>query len=160
MDKKEQIRQGLANIAAKHGPLVTLLAQVVSVDEAAFTCTCIDDDVELYDVRLRPVINGNESFTMYPAVDSWVLLLRVEDEQEWQVISCDAVDKIRFVVGESSYEITDGGHVIKRAGDTLWDGLKLLFESLEVIMVLQGNNPDFVKLANAKAMVKNILNGS
>ena len=49
---------------------------------------------------------------------------------------------------------------MQNGADTLWAGLKLLIESLEKIVVLQGTNPDRVKLAQAKTTLKNVLNGA
>jgi len=66
MEKDEQIREGLQKIAAGFGPVATMLVKVLSVDEDAKTCEVLDDNITYYDVRLRPVLNGNESITIYP----------------------------------------------------------------------------------------------
>jgi hypothetical protein len=111
-------------------------------------------------VRLRPVIDGKEGLTIYPKIDTWCLAIRIEEYEDWMAIAFGEIDKWRFKIGTVEYEATADGHVIKKGNDLLWDAMKLLFESLEVIMVLQGNNPDFIKMAEAQEKIKNILNGT
>lgn len=160
MGKQDEIREALAHHAKRFGPSATMLATVQSVDDANFTCVLEEDELIYEDVRLRPVLDGNESLTIFPKVGTWCLAVRLEDEEDWMAIAFGEMDKWRFKIGTVEYEATANGHVIKRGSDTLWDGMKLLIEALEVIMVLQGNNPDFTKLTNAKNKIKNVLNGS
>ena len=161
MGKQDEIRNALHEHAKRYGPSATMLATVQSVDDAKFTCVLIDDEDLIYeDVRLRPVLDGKESMTIFPKQGTWCLAVRLEDDEDWMAIAFGEIDKWRFKIGTVQYEATAGGHVIKKGNDSLWDGVKLLIEALEQIMVLQGNNPDFVKMAQAKVMIKNILNGT
>ena len=57
MTKKQQILEGLRALGCSVGPLNSLLAVVKSVNEDEKTCVIIDDDIEINDVRLSPVIN-------------------------------------------------------------------------------------------------------
>jgi len=155
MDKPEQIRQGLRKLAAEVGPLNTILVQVVSVDEDAKTCVVIDDDIKYYDVRLRPVLNGNECITIYPKVDTWVLIIKIEDDAAYQVISVDEADKITMVVDDMEVELSEGIS-IKRGADTLKQILTLIVQATQDIMVLYGNNPDYVKLTQALTKINNV----
>ena len=156
MEGDEQILQGLKKLAEQHGPLNTLLVQVLSIDEAAMTCDVIDDDVNIYDVRLRPVLNGNESITIFPKAGTWALIMKIEDDEAWQVISVDEADKVRLTTDTTEIEINEGV-LIKRGDDTLKQAMVLLIEAVEKIIVLQGTNPDRIKLAQSKAKVNNIL---
>jgi hypothetical protein len=137
MDRKEQIRKGLITLAGKHGPLQTVLAKVVSVDETEMTCELIDDEdedgLEMYDVRLKPVLTTDESLVMIPAVGSWVLVTRVEEDEDWLVIACEKVDKWRVTVGASVLEVTQDGFSFKQGAtslktvmDDLLDGIMAL----------------------------------
>jgi hypothetical protein len=134
MDRKEQIRKALINQAKEHGPISTVLAQVVSTDEDEATCVLKDDDgLEMFDVRLKPVLTADESVIMIPAVGSWVLAARIEDEEEWLVIACEKVDKWRLTVGESILEVDSDGFSFKKGSkslktimDNLLDGIKAL----------------------------------
>lgn len=134
MDKKSQIRQGLKKLAAEHGPLQTMLVQVTSVNEDEFICNVIDDDVEIFDVRLRPVLNGNTGIVLIPTLQSWVLITRIEEDQEWCVIGVDEVDKVIMVVGECRFEINDG-FLIKKGTETLKKIFDDLIAQIKLIVV-------------------------
>ncbi len=156
MDVNEQIRQSFRRLAGEVGPLNSILVQVVSVDEDEKTCEVIDDDVTYYDVRLRPVINGKESITVYPKVNTWALMLRIEDDDAWQIVSVDEADKVSIKVGTTEMVLNDG-FLIKKGDDTLKIILNLIVEAVQQIVVLQGNNPDYEKLAQATTKISNLL---
>lgn len=128
MSRITQIREGLRNMAAKHGPLQTLLAEVVSVDEAAMTCVIREDGVDVYDVRLRPVLNGKESLTIFPKVGGYVLASRIEDDEEWMVIAVDEMAKFRIVAGDTIYESDGSRFLIGNAQTSVKDILNDLVD--------------------------------
>jgi len=113
MSKEEQIRKLLKIMAGEVGPAVSLLAQVKSVNEATFTCVLTDDDgLEFTDVLLRPVVDGNESVTLIPKVNTWALAIRMEDGDDWMIISVGEVQKIHTKCDEVVYNGgTNGGLV-------------------------------------------------
>lgn len=156
MDKHEQIRRGLAELAKRFGPAATLLATVQSVDENEMTCVLFDDDIEIYDVRLRPVLNGKESLTLFPKIGSYVLAVKIENDEDWMVVACDEVDKVRVIAGEMIFEMKDG-YLIKKGNDTLKEVIQLIIEAVQKIVVLQGTNPDYMKLTQALTKAQNIL---
>lgn len=91
MSKQAEIRQALADHARRYGPQQTMLATVLSVSEDDFTCVLQDDDngeLKYEDVRLRPVLDGNESVTIFPKAGTWALATRVEEDEDWMVIAC------------------------------------------------------------------------
>jgi hypothetical protein len=96
MEKAAQIRAMLKKMASEVGPNGTLLATVKSVDEAEQTCVLFDDDLEIdfYDVRLRPVLDGNTGLTLVPKVGAWALAIRVEDGDDWMLITASEFDKV------------------------------------------------------------------
>lgn len=96
MGKEDQIRKKLKQMASEVGPDVSLLALVKSVDEGEKTCVLIDDDsgMEFPEVRLRPVIDGKNSLTLIPKLDTWALAVRIEDGDDWMVIGVGEVQKV------------------------------------------------------------------
>ncbi|WP_267402799.1 MULTISPECIES: hypothetical protein [unclassified Chryseobacterium] len=112
MATPEYIREGLKQIASSHAPAVSNIARVKSVDENKAICILIDeDDQEYFDVRLRPVLTGNKSFIQIPKVGSYVLAIRVEDDEDWMVIACDEVEKFYWKVGNTNLELSDKVHL-------------------------------------------------
>ena len=131
MATPEQLREAFRGIAAAYGPAVSNIAVVKSVNENDATCILIDEDEQEYlDVRLRPVLNGNKSFIQIPKVGTFVLAIRIEDDEDWMVIACDQVDKFHWVTGNSNLEVSDKIH-IEANGQNMIDLLQRLFTVIE-----------------------------
>lgn len=108
MATEEQLRQGFANMAKRYGPSVSNIAVVKSVDEKTATCILIDEDEQEYlDVRMRPVLTGNQSFLQVPKIGTYVLAIRVEDDDDWMVIAQDETEKFLWITPSSKVEISD-----------------------------------------------------
>lgn len=136
MEKQEQIRERLKALAGLHGPLQTNLAEVVSVDEEEMTCELKDeDDLAIYDVRLKPVLTEGESLVMIPKVGSMVLTARIEDDEEWTVIQCEEIEKFRVTVGEMVMELDGEKLQISKAGESLKSLLSDLLGAIKALTV-------------------------
>ncbi|AKK74435.1 hypothetical protein OK18_19075 [Chryseobacterium gallinarum] len=108
MATPEQLRAGFESLAKSLAPAVSNIARVKSVNESQATCILIDeDDQEFLDVRLKPVISDNKSFLQIPKIGTYVLAVRVEDDDDWMVVATDQVDKFLWVVGDTKLELTD-----------------------------------------------------
>ncbi len=108
----EQIRTGLQNIAGASGPAVSNIAKVKQVDEKNAVCILEDEDgQEILDVRLRPVLNQKKSFLQIPKVGSFVLAIRIEDEDDWFIIACDEVEKFIWNTTNAILQIDDKFHL-------------------------------------------------
>lgn len=96
MERAEQIRQKLKQMAMELGPKCTLLGTVKSVNEAERTIVVYDDDLDIdfEDVRLRPVLDGNDSLVLVPKQNTWALAVRIEDDDEWMLIAAGEFEKV------------------------------------------------------------------
>lgn len=95
-------------MAKRHAPAVSNIAVVKSVDEEKGTCVLIDEDEQEYlDVRLKPVLSGNKSFMQIPKIGTYVLAVRIEDDEDWMVIACDEVSKFLWITETCNLEISD-----------------------------------------------------
>lgn len=163
MATPEYIREGLKQIASSHAPAVSNIAQVKSVDEVKAICILIDEDGQEYmDVRLRPVLTGNKSFIQIPKVGSYVLAVRVEDDDDWMVIACDEVEKFYWTTGNTSLELTDRIHMeangknFAKLVDKLFDAIqKMAFTTNYGPTINLINLADFENLRNEfKSLLK------
>jgi hypothetical protein len=159
MDRARQIREKLQQMARQFGPPSTLLGQVKSVDENELTCDLYDEEtaVVFYDVRLRPVLDGKESLTLIPKVDTWALAARIEDDDEWMIIAAGEIDRYRLSIGQTVIEQDSTGLLIAKQDDTLKQVLTLIVEAVQKIVVIQGTNPDLPKLSQALTKINNLL---
>ena len=79
-----------------------------SVDEENATCVLVDEDEqEFLDVRLRPVLTGKQSFLQIPKIGSFVLAVRIEDDDDWMVIAQDETDKFLWVTPTAKIEVSE-----------------------------------------------------
>lgn len=160
MDKDEQIREGIRNLVKPMYKESSMIARVSSVDESEKTITVVEtigeEEIEIEDVRLRPVINNGKALVIYPKVDSYVLCLRIEGTGEWMAVGYDQAEKIKWEVDTTVFEIKDGV-LIKRGNDTLKEIIQNIIEATQQIVVLYGNNPDYGKLATALTKLNQVL---
>jgi hypothetical protein len=83
-------------MAKDDGPAVSNIAKVKSVDENKATCVLIDEDgQEIFDVRLRQF--SQVKFILVPKVGSYVLAVRVEDDDDWMVITAE-IEKVSIML--------------------------------------------------------------
>lgn len=148
MDKEEQIREAIRRLGSEVGPLHTLLAQVESVDEAALTCTLIDDDVEIFDVRLSPVLNGNQSVIIFPKINSWVIAIRIEHDEDWMIMAADEIEKYRITIGTQIIEMDGTQVMIKNNNDDLKTLMNDLLNAI-INMKFTTNTGVTIELINA-----------
>lgn len=160
MELDDKIRQALGEHAAKYGPPATMLAKVKSVDEDEKTCIVIETigeaEIEIPEVRLRPVTNGNESITIYPKADTYVLCIRIENDEQWMVVAVDEAERVNVKTDNTEFDIKEGV-LIQRGNDTLKQIIQLTIEATQQIVVLIGNNPDYAKLVQALTKLNNVL---
>lgn len=95
MDRQEQIRRRLKEMASEVAPLFSMLAEVKSVNAGNATVDLHDSDsgLDFFDVRLRPVLNGTKSLTIIPKQNTWALAVRLEDSEDWMVVAVGEMDQ-------------------------------------------------------------------
>lgn len=141
MDKPTQIRQRIKELATEVGPAATMLAKVVSVNEGAQTCTLKDDDTELeyFDVRLRPVVDGKKSFAFIPKVNTWALAVRIEGEDDWMVVAVGEINKCLLSASQVVFNEGTFGGLIKI--EELKSELDKVNEILQSLMAVISGTP-------------------
>lgn len=152
MIKDAQIREALANHAKRFGPIQTILGTVENVNRLDFTCDLLNDDQSVFvDVRLRPVLDGNEALTVFPKIGTWALATRIEGSEDWMLISVGEADMYRAKVGELLFEmdVQTGKFKIENGTTNLKEVITLIANSLKAVLVVVGNNPDFIMLEDA-----------
>jgi hypothetical protein len=141
--EQDDINREFENFSRRHGPAAIVPAEVISVNEDEATVHIkFSDDSEIDDARLKSVISDDAGIYALPSVGSTIQVARIENSDEYIVVAMDKVEKV----------------VIKNDGSSLKEILNLIIEAVQKIMVMQGNNPDFIKLAQAKTKTNNLFN--
>ncbi len=155
---EDDIKNQLQLLAGEFGPAQIISAKVLSVNIDEDTiAVAVDGGLEIDDVRLKSIIKAGNKLVLRPTVNSTVLIGRIENSDEWVMISPDEIDSIRLEIGEVKYEVDQTGFLFQKEESTLKELIQLMIEAIEPIVVLEGNNPDFVKLAQAKTILINLL---
>lgn len=157
----EMVRQALRAFIRRNSAGGNVLAKVLSVDEDAMTCVLVDDEdetVRYNDVQLRPVLDGNEAMTIFPAINSWVTAEPLEETGRLQVTTVSKVSKWRLVTNTAILQQDANGLRIERNGDTLAQVLSDLIAQIQAITVnvtavgaptgVPINNAAFTAIAN------------
>lgn len=120
MPTAEEIRAGFKEMAKKNGPAVSNIAKVKSVNTSEATCVLIDDDgQEYFNVRLRPVVSDKKSLIIIPKVGSYILAVRVEDDDDWMIIGYDEIEKVGYYIDNVIFEIDADGFKLQKQNETL-----------------------------------------
>ena len=157
MGQDAELRAALADFSGKYGPHQTALYQVTSVSEADNTCEAVDEDEIEFLIRLSPIITPGQSISLYPAVGKKILAARLEDTGDWFVCWAEQWTKIIYKIGNCILESDGVKWTIKNGNANMLDVFNKIIEAVQVIAVIYGNNPDFVKLAEAKTLIDNLL---
>lgn len=99
MNPLSEIRKSICTMVSKRG-VVAFTAQVVSVDGEC--CTVDYDGLQVSDVRLRAVVNGEQSkILVTPKVGSYVMVVSLTDDMTQLIVSAfSEVDKIEIDTGK------------------------------------------------------------
>lgn len=99
----------------------TFPAVVVSVDKDNGTCTVKVDDLELPDVQLSAIIDGNDKkFFLFPKVGSSVLVSPInEDIHRLYVEAYSEIESLSIVVETVTFQMDAMGFLLKKENETL-----------------------------------------
>jgi hypothetical protein len=89
---ENEVRQLLSQFIGVNKP--TILGTVKTVDKDECTCVIDDDGTEMHGVRLRPITGENSGIVKYPKVGAFVLAVKIEETEEWMVVSANLYDSI------------------------------------------------------------------
>ena len=132
-------------------------ATVAAVDKEKNVCDVVYSEMEIGEVRMQAIIKaGTKGLKVYPAANSTVLVQRLGDKGEFFICMVSEIESVVIEADTTVMEVKDG-FLFQKDADTLRDALVTFIEAVEAIVVMQGRNPDWLKLATAKTKIQNIL---
>jgi heptaprenylglyceryl phosphate synthase len=156
-DELNKIKTELDLFASKRGPAVLVAAKVTAINETDSTIEVeLDNGATIDDVQLRSVVKAGDKVVVIPKVDSIVLIAAINNSSEFFVVGVEELEKI-LIVKDGLQVIIAGKIKIEKGADSLKDALVKTIEATEQIVVIYGNNPDYVKLSQALAKINNLL---
>lgn len=151
------IKDEFGLFASKFAPNIISTAIVTAINAEDTVAIRFSDNSVIDDARLRAIVASGNKVVLVPSVNSLVAVGKLENSDEYVVLVVSEVSEIKYVVDTVEYSVTAAGFLLQKGSDTLKAALIQLIEAIEPIIVLEGRNPDRVKLALAKTKVNNLL---
>jgi hypothetical protein len=152
----QQIKEQFINLASKVGPSVIMPATVLTVNNDAVHVR-FSDGSEIEDARLKSVIKDGNHLLFIPSTNSTVLVARIDNSDEYVIVAVDEIKEIKSQLNDVLLSINADGFLLKKENASLKELIKLIIEAVQAIVVLQGTNPDQMKLQQTLSMVDKIL---
>ena len=90
-----------------------MLGTVISVDKNNNTCEVDVDGNEFGNVRLQSVVDTErKGCRFYPAVDSDVLIVPINENGDWEVRLFSEIEQVLFEIGDMSFDLSSNGLVL------------------------------------------------
>lgn len=102
---KQDIKEYIRQVAENNSRDLTV-AKVVAVNGRECEVQPLDGSAAMKHVRLNADIKGDQGIVVEPAKGSVVLVAHIS-ENDHVVVMCSEVERVKVVVGQSSYEIKD-----------------------------------------------------
>jgi hypothetical protein len=149
------IKEIVTQLASDGGEYYGKVCLVKSVDGLVCDCEPVDGDADILDVRLI-ADDSEEFFVLVPAVGSIVIVEFLTKEASY-VSMVSKVSEVKYKIGTAYYSTTEAGFLIQKGNDTMKQALVLIIEAVQQIVVMYGNNPDYLKLTQAMTKINNLL---
>ncbi len=100
MNKEDaDIKTQLKHFAAQFGPASILPAVVMAVNEDDTIQIKFSDESTIEDCRLKSVVKDGNKVLLIPAVASNVLVGRIDNSDEYVVLSIDEISRLLLIIG-------------------------------------------------------------
>ncbi len=137
MSEFEQLfRKAVKGAQGKKGKFTLTIGTVLEIEND----TCTVDQYE--DVRLNAIDDSLTSqFTVYPKLNSKVIIGRIEGEDDCFVVQCSEIDKVIVKIDDQVFEMKDGKFTIKKGAVSLKSILNEAFLNLQSIVITTPSGP-------------------
>ena len=109
------IKEAIHRIVAEKIKVQAQVGTITSVDESAMTCDAMVGDLEVFDIRLKSVIdNKDEGVLIVPKMGSKVLVGLIDNKIESSfIVGYSDVDKLRIICQEIELGGDEFGGLVK-----------------------------------------------
>ncbi len=151
------IKEQLAEFSGRYAPKILRTATVTAVNNDDTVAIELGNGRTVDDARLRAVVANGNRVVMIPTAGSTVVVGKLENSDEYVVLMVSEVSEIKSTIGAVELNVNNAGILLKKNADTLKQIATLIIEAIEPIIIIEGRNPNMVKLAQAKTKVNNLL---
>lgn len=157
MKEIDQISKQLSYFASQYGPSAVVTATVKAVNADDTVSVEFAEGGTIDDCRLKSIVKDGNKVITIPAVGSEVLAGRIDNSDEFVVLAVHEITDIVEIIGDTRYSHNANGFLLAKGNDHLLKVFQLIIEAVMQIVVIQGTNPDRMKLQQALTAAQNIL---
>jgi hypothetical protein len=149
------IKEIIQQLALDGLQLNGIVCKVTAVNELKADCEPLNGDAPLLNVRLVADESTNK-YVLIPAVGSCVIVQLISNEDAY-ISMFSEVTEVLLRIGNVYFNADSTGFLLQKQNDTLKQILTLIVQAIQPIVVVYGNNPDYVKLTTALNKINNLL---
>jgi hypothetical protein len=156
----DDIREQAEKWARRFGPAAIVPATVAEINQDDTISVTLATESVIPDVRLKSAVKAGNKQVRVPEVGSMVLIGRIDNSDEWVVLSMDEISQALTVIGNTRFEITENGFLVKQGDETLkdllsdtLDAIKSVSAELQKVVVAIGVSPDLIALQQIDAAI-------
>jgi hypothetical protein len=145
-----EIRKAIRTIVGNDTKTPFYVCQVSSVNKTAKTCDAVTivGDAKTGINGIRLVVNGNDSFVLYPAINSEILVMATTNK-EYYIVNVDILESISLIIGQQELEIDKTGFVFNQGNN----GIPLSDKLVSKLNALESRVNNLINLFNAHTHV-------
>ena len=153
----EKARNQLIEFIGKRSPAGLLFATITAVHDDDTVSIEFPEGGKTDECRLRSVVSDGNRVLLIPKVNTPVIVGRIDRDDEFVVLMVSEITEVRQVIDTTTFSQTADGFVMKKGNDDLLNVIQLIIEAVVQIVVIQGKNPDYIKLNQALEKAQNLL---
>ncbi|MDE3185284.1 MAG: hypothetical protein KGM16_17870 [Bacteroidota bacterium] len=153
----QQIKDQLAKFSGQFGPAAIMVATVTAINADDTVAIEFSDGAAIDDARLKAIVKDGNKVLLIPKVNSIVLVGRILNSDEFYVVAVNEITEIKTVIDTVTQSTNADGFLLNKGADNLKEAMILFVEAMEPIVIMEGRNPDLIKLAQAKTKLQNLL---
>lgn len=156
MKEVQDIKDQAGAFSGRYGPAVIVQGKVTAVNANDTIDVELLNGRQIPDVLLRATTKDGSKYVEVPADGSVVMVGSINNSDEYVLLKADEVQSVTAVINGVFYQADADGFLIKKDEDTALQVFNLIIEAVMQVVVLEGNNPDYAKLQEAKTKAQNI----
>ena len=153
----QELYDFLQGMNRKDAAVMPGIVKAVNSDD---TLEVDSDGLTFYDVRQKAAVKEEQKGLLYtPVVGSVVIIERIGDDRstEYQVVLYSELESWSIEIITAKLLMDAEGFLMQKGSDSLKEILTLIIEAVQAIIVIQGHNPDRLRLQQAMNKVNNLL---
>ncbi|WP_160711292.1 hypothetical protein [Chitinophaga solisilvae] len=101
------IASAMASFAARYGPAAIIPAVVKKINADDTVQVVLSSGLELDDVRMKSVVENGGKVLLVPKAESTVQIARIENSDDYVIVSVHEVSRILYVIETSTLDMDD-----------------------------------------------------